>query len=377
MIWLTTCYVSTRSACLWPARNPINSAALVSRVCPCHMIWFPGSGSCFRSDQAHGVASRCGASSRSANRAGSRAPGRRPAAGRVGNLATEQRHHHDAPGETALIAIARCSRSRRNSTIPISGPGRSPRPPPLKIETDASAASCAVLTLSVVSRNHCTGSSSLGGGCEPRAQPPGLHPRRRGRRQRDAAEPQLAPCQALLRGAGLFPAGFGTRRQSFDLDVDQAVGLIVANSFGCPFAITRSYLARTSSSTRGRRRCTVEKLEHVGFAVTTQSAARRGAFEPRRFSSCFESVFTGSKPSASTGRPVGPPASRACARRRRRVRRGAAGHRSRDGARSSGPCRPGSPGPCARACAHAALTVRREDVLWRDLRLRGRGGKRR
>ncbi len=52
---IATCYCPDLSACRWPSRNPISRpiswprVALVRRVWPCHMIWCPGSGSCFRS----------------------------------------------------------------------------------------------------------------------------------------------------------------------------------------------------------------------------------------------------------------------------------------------------------------------------------------
>ena len=93
------------SACLWPARKPIQwpSAALRRRDCPCHMIWLPESGSCFRSRYPPrwltgrtASPSRSGAArsfSRGRRRAGSRAHGRRASVatrgrGRVGRAAS-------------------------------------------------------------------------------------------------------------------------------------------------------------------------------------------------------------------------------------------------------------------------------------------------
>ena len=112
---------------------------------------------------------------------------------------------------------------------------------------------------------------------------------------------------------------------------------IVANSFGFPFASTLSCLARTSSSTRGRRRCTSNSSNMSASRSHTEStrvfapisrAASAVALKPssqrcvlRRFSFSFESVFTGSKPSASTpsGRPVALTASVVCMCRPRLV----------------------------------------------------------
>ena len=309
---------------------------------------------------------------------------------------------------TALIAIARCRRSAvRNSR-------NSTRQPDFSTRKKSSmrhlggrsrrclAASFAEPTLSVLSRNHSTGSSSSGGEvsttwtADTVTRFDTFHGLRC--RQRDAAEAQFTVRQPLAaRGSSFLPAGLGSRRQPVYLDIDPAIGRAAAQGreqLRLPLAENPVVLRAHQQLHPRRAALCVEQFKNVRFPIAhgnhprpapTSRTARAMSVKPssqrrvfRRASAAAGRFTTGSKPSLSTpsGRPRFGHRQRRVQVQTQALRPGLvlADQLQAVAARTGGKVQIRTvPDRQHRALAadplHAALTMRRQDVLHRDRRL--------